>query len=112
MKTLTEFSGVVLRQAARARQEKLAAGVEADALTEAIGAEIGVTGDRLVRLLEALDAIKVKLDPVRLVRVYQGESAPPRAFSAGEFHYVVDMVASSGGHGDGRRGRRGERGQG
>lgn len=128
MKTLTEFSGVVLRNARKARDEKAGAELEPDALASAVGDEVGVGGDRATRLLEALEAIGDKLDNVRLVRVYQGEQAPPRAKSVGEFHYVIDLMASAkaaakpqgrdqrgrgrGKPGDRGRGKPGDRGRG
>jgi hypothetical protein len=108
---LTEFSGVVARRALEVRAAKVAEGLEADALAEAIGAEVGVTGDRLARLLELVDVAGEKLGNVRLVRVFQGETAPPSAMSVGEFHYVLDRMAAPArpdrGDRDDRRGGRG-----
>jgi 23S rRNA pseudouridine2605 synthase len=92
MKTLTEFSGVILRQAAKIREDRRAAGLEGEA--EALGAELGMSGDRLARLGEALDAAGDKLDSVRLVRVYEGESAPPRTVTVGTFHYLIDRISA------------------
>ena len=54
MKTLTEFSGVVLRTAHKARAQQTEAGIEKDKLAEAVGEAIGVTGDRLERLFEII----------------------------------------------------------
>ena len=95
MKTLTEFSGVVLRQAAAVRDAKSSEGVEADALAEAASAELGLSGDRVARLFEALEAAGGKLETVRTVRVYQGEEVPPRAKSVGEFHYVIERLGNA-----------------
>src|ERR1041385_3336214 len=91
MKTLTEFSTLVLRKAADARAA--AAGAEGDALNEAVAAALGVQPDRAARLLEALD-VAGDLDTVRLVRVFQGETGPHGSVSRGEFHYAVDRVAA------------------
>lgn len=94
MRTLTEFSGVVARRALEVRAAKAAEGLEGEALAEAIGAEVGVSGDRLARLVELVDLAGDKLGNVRLVRVFQGETAPSGAMSVGEFHYVLDRMAA------------------
>ncbi len=94
MRTLTEFSGVVARRALEVRAAKAAEGLEGDALAEAIGAEVGVSGDRLARLVELVDVAGERLGNVRLIRVFQGETAPTGAMSVGEFHYVLDRMAA------------------
>src|ERR1017187_87073 len=43
---------------------------------EAVGAALQVQGDRLSRLMEALDVVGRRVAQVRLVRVIQGETAP------------------------------------
>jgi len=109
MKTLTEFSSLVLRRAQAARAAKAAEGLEGDALAEALAGELGVATDRASRLIEALDIVGANLDAVRLVRVFQGETGPAGATSVGEFHYAVDRVAKAP---SGRRDRRDDRGGG
>src|SRR5579862_1458411 len=93
MKTLTEFSTLTLRRASEARAAKTAEGLEGDALNEALAQALGVQPDRAQRLVEALGVAGPDLDLVRLVRVFQGETAPQHATTIGEFHYVVDRVA-------------------
>lgn len=107
MKTLTEFSTVMLRRGAAVRSAKTTEGVAPEGLAEAIASEMSVTPERAQRLIEALDLVG-DVEKVRLVRVFQGEKGPPGATSVGEFHYAVDRVAQAGG---GRRGGRdGDRG--
>ena len=55
-----------------------------------------------------------RLGAVRLVRVYQGEKAPPKALSAGEFHYLIDrpVAQRSAANTDSRGGRGGRGGKG
>ncbi|HEY8142117.1 MAG TPA: hypothetical protein VIG06_05575 [Kofleriaceae bacterium] len=102
---------MVARRALEVRAAKAAEGLEGDALTEAIGAEVGVSGDRLARLLELVDVAGERLGNIRLVRVFQGETAPQGAMSVGEFHYVLDRMAAPArpdrGDRDDRRGGRG-----
>ncbi len=116
MKTLTEFAGVILRNAAKIREEQAAAGLQGEELNAAVARELGFGEDRMQRLLEALEvAGSGKLDSVRLVRVYQGEDAPPNAKAVGEFRYVVDRlgkVRSPRADEDGRKPRRRGRGPG
>ncbi|HVK75612.1 MAG TPA: hypothetical protein VM734_19915, partial [Kofleriaceae bacterium] len=105
MKTLTEFSIVMLRRGAEARAAKTAEGVAAEGMAEAISGGIGIPAERAARLIEALDVVGDGLDKVRLVRVYQGEKGPAGATSVGEFHYAIDRVVSAN---QGRRGGRGD----
>ena len=75
MKTLTEFSSILLRRGHEVRTAKAAQGLEAEALNEAVAAELSLPPERAVRLLEAIDAVG-DLGAIRLVRVYQGEAGP------------------------------------
>jgi len=59
---------------------------------EAVGAELQVQGDRLSRLMEALDVVGNRSAQVRLVRVLQGEDAPSGAQKRGDFYYAVDLM--------------------
>ena len=59
---------------------------------EAVGAAMQVQGDRLARLMEALDVVGRRVAQVRLVRVIQGEPAPSGAQKRGEFFYVIDLM--------------------
>lgn len=114
MKTLTEFSTLTLRRAAAAKAAN--ATLEGDALTEALVAALSVPAERVPRLLEALEIVGDRIERVRLVRVFQGETAPAGADSRGEFHYVTDMVGSNkparSNDDRGGKGRGGERGKG
>src|SRR5262249_50256155 len=68
MRTLTEFSGVLVDRAAELRAAKLAEGPDAEALAAAPGEALGISGDRLTRLLEILEAGADRVKNVRLVR--------------------------------------------
>jgi hypothetical protein len=80
---------------------------------ESVGEALQVSGDRLSRLMEALDVVGRRVGQVRLVRVIQGESPPQGAQQRGDFYYVVDLTPrpqsqqrdeSDGRDGDRRRG--------
>jgi hypothetical protein len=107
MKTLTEFSTLLLRRAAAARTAKAAEGLEGEALAEGIAGEIAVPADRAQRLIEALDIVGADIESVRLVRVFQGEKGPAGSTAVGEHHYAVDRVARPSQGGRGRDDRRG-----
>ncbi|MBI4511092.1 MAG: hypothetical protein HY698_15775 [Deltaproteobacteria bacterium] len=101
MKTITEFSGSLLRRAAQARvspqpdagePSSAAEASPASSDAESIGTALGVSGERLDRLMEALEVTKGKTDRVRLVRVYGGDSPPPSATKQGDHFYVVDLM--------------------
>ena len=51
-------------------------------LTAQLSAELGVSGDRLARLLEALTAVGNRVGDVRLVRVFAADKAPKLAEGA------------------------------
>src|SRR4051812_4231881 len=116
MKTLTEFSGSTIRGAAEARGRLATEGVAAEQMTERLGTELAVSGDKLARLVEALEAVGDKAERVRLVRVFAAEEQPPGAKKIGEFNYVIDLqpdMRALPGRSEGRRGGRdGGRGRG
>jgi hypothetical protein len=77
-------------------------------------ANLGVSGDRLARLAEALQVVEGRLDIVRRVRVLQlseGEATPPGAKKIGDFVYLVELMpqAEKPGRGRADRGGRQER---
>src|SRR5205807_637331 len=91
MKTITEFGSSTIRAAAEARNKLVAEGVAAEAMSERLGVDLGVSGDRLARLVEALEAVGDKLERVRLVRVFAATDDPKGAKKIGEFQYLVDL---------------------
>ena len=110
MKTLTEFSGVIVRKAHQVRSQGAADGKDEAALSESVGAAVGMKGDRLARLIEALQFVK-QADNVRQIRVYQGEKGPAGCQTVGEYHYVLELLQSgSSKRRDQRSGRDGRRG--
>ncbi|MBK9070115.1 MAG: hypothetical protein IPL79_03810 [Myxococcales bacterium] len=92
MKTLTEFSQVALRRAADAHKAAVAAGLEGDALAEALQTQLGIPAERVPRVIEAVEIVGDAIETLRLVRVFQGEAGPQGAISKGEFHYVVNRA--------------------
>ena len=102
-------SGRARADAGRRRGAAAAAPAEDDPVVEG-----GRRGDRRAarrraRIIEALDIIGDRIDQVRLVRVFQGETGPHGAVTRGEFHYVIDRVAGQQRRDD-RRDDRGGRG--
>ena len=61
-----------------------------------------LSGDRLTRLVEALDVVGNRVDNVRLVRVLSGEDPPPNAKKQGDFYYLVDLMPRREGGGKSR----------
>lgn len=103
MKTLTEFSGTVLRMARSAMppappapaEGEAPAAVDTAAIETAIGGATGISGDRAARLREALEAAGDKIADVRLVRAYAGETGPTGSKKVGDHFYVVELMPSS-----------------
>jgi hypothetical protein len=94
MKTVTEFSGSTLKQAAAAKAKLVGEGVAPEQLSERLGTDIGVTGDRLARLVEALEAAGDQVEKIRLMRVFAGTDEVKGAKKVGEFNYLVDLQPS------------------
>ena len=80
--------------------------------------KLAIGGDRLARLMEALEVLRDRAENVRLVRVLSGEDPPANAKKQGDFYYVVDLQPRHEGRSrdrDERGGRRdggGDRGRG
>lgn len=113
MRTITEFSGLLLQRAAQVRSRLQTEGVAAELLGEQLGAEVAVSGDRLARLLEAVEAVGDQAGRVRLVRVFGAEDDPKGAKKVGDFRYLVDLqpeARPAGRQGRGRDRDRGKRG--
>jgi len=137
MKTITEFTASMLRAAAQVQRSRPAAedttlpaepapapaaqeldaqapdaaqpaaSATAGAYATAVGAAVGITGDRLARLLDALEVVGGRVDDLRMIRVLAGEDPPPSAKKRGEFYFVVEQMPRTGGRGrDDRRGGR------
>jgi hypothetical protein len=118
MKTLTEFSGLTIRLAAKALAEAKAAlpkelppneipteGSPAAPVVDgeatkvafdaAISAASGVSGERLDRLREALEVVGTNTADVRVVRVYAGDEPVAGAKKHGAHQYIVDSMPQS-----------------
>jgi hypothetical protein len=109
LKTLTEFSSVLINQAREVLGEPTLTEAELEAQKTAIETKLGIAGDRVERLIEVIKNAGDKLKNARLVRVFQGEKAPPGSISVGEFHYVIDRAAAPKPQRSGRGDKRGDR---
>jgi len=135
MKTITEFPGTLLRQAIVLRKQRRAAGSPAapppapaegeapedatppsapaaNAEAAALGAALGVEGQRLARLMEALAVVGNRIDAVSRVRVFGGEEQPQGGRKQGDFYYVVDLIPRPQDGGQRKRDRPGSRDRG
>jgi hypothetical protein len=123
MKTLTEFTSQSLKAAAKTQQELTAAGKTAEELPAALSEALKVEGDKLTRLLAAVEVVGEKYNDLKRVLVLQGaegEKPPTGGRLIGELYYVTEYYASSAPkrddsrdeRGGGRGGRDGRRGGG
>ena len=92
-------------------------GVAKEVIEAAVAKATGLSGDRLAMLHGAVEAAGLRIDDVRLVRVFGDEEQVPGATKVGAYQYVVDrfpasmrQVTTPGGDRGGRGGGRGGRG--
>jgi hypothetical protein len=96
-------------------------GVAREIIEAAVAKATGLSGDRLAMLHGAVEAAGLRIDDVRLVRVFGQEEQVPGATNVGAYQYVVDRFPASmsqvttrgddrGGRGGGRGGRGGRGG--
>lgn len=119
MKTLTEFFATSLKAAQKAKEELVAAGKTAEELTAALGEQLKLEGDKLTRMISALDAVESRWDDLKRVVVLglgEGEKAPAHARMVGELVFVVEHYAplnvKKAPQESHRRGRDGKKGRG
>jgi len=120
MKTLTEFQAVQLKNAAKVKQELVAAGKTPEELPQAMGEALKMEGDKLNFLLNALDLTLQKTNDLKRVVVMtlnEGETAPSNAQKKGDHYYFVEFYPPlpgahppRGRQGQGDRDQRGGRG--
>lgn len=93
MKTLTEFDSLKINQVIK-RQTELAAESKTDEEQKvAIGEALKVEGEKLDRLLAAVDVAKKKpnfLKRVVVLQLAEGEKAPGQAVLVGELYYLCE----------------------
>ncbi|HAR44493.1 MAG TPA: hypothetical protein DCS07_17990 [Bdellovibrionales bacterium] len=122
MKTLTEFTALQIKNAAKTKQDLITAGKTPEELPQALGEALKIEGDKLNFLINALDLPMQKTSDLKRVIVMalgEGEQVPSNAAQKGEQVYVAEYYAplhgatppQKAGHGDrDSRGGRGGRG--
>jgi hypothetical protein len=97
MKTLTEFTATTLANAAKAKQELIAAGKTPEELPAALGEALKVEGDKLSLLLSALDTLGEKapkdLKRVVVLSLGEGEKAPAGSKQVEDKCFLIENYA-------------------
>ena len=121
MKTITEFTGIHLKNASKLKADLTAAGKTAEELAPAMGETLKLEGDKLTHLLAAVETVGDKLNELKRVVVFtaaEGEKTPGSAQRHGEHFYLPEYYAPIGGkkpagkEADGRGGKRDGKGRG
>jgi hypothetical protein len=97
MKTLTEFAGVTLKNAAKTKQDLLASGKTAEELPQAFGEAMKLEGDRLNLMMTALEIVGSKLNDLKRVIVHtlnEGEKAPANVVQKENHTFSVEYYPS------------------
>ena len=94
MKTLTEFPSATIKNATKIRQELITSGKTPEELPAALGEALKLEGDKLNRLMNALEATgSHHLNDLKRVVVYlpaEVEKAPEGTVQKGEHLYLVE----------------------
>ncbi len=98
MKTLTEFPGINLKNAARIHKDLAASGKTPEELTPALGESLKLEGDRLQFLVHSLEIVGTRLEDLKRVVVYapvqEGEKTPTGVVQKGDHFYLVEYYPS------------------
>lgn len=99
MKTITEFLGVQIKNAAKTIEELTAAGKTAEELPAALGEAVKMEGDKLKFLMNAVEVSKQgskkgidNLKRVVVIQLGENEKAPYGAIKKDEQCYVIEMI--------------------
>jgi len=96
MKTLTEFTALQIKNAAKTKQDLITAGKTPEELPQALGEALKIEGDKLNFLINALDLPMQKTSDLKRVIVMalgEGEQVPSNAAQKGEQVYVAEYYA-------------------
>lgn len=97
MKTLTEFPGMNLKNAAKVRNDLITGGKTPDDLTQALGETLKLEGDKLTFLINALEVAGPKLQDLKRVVVFapnEGEKSIPGGIQKGQHIYLAEYYPS------------------
>lgn len=122
MKAITEFSVFTLTKALQAKTALVADGKTPEEIQESLGQTMKLEGEKLGYLVQSLDVASENIQHLKRVLVLklgEGEKAPPKAVAVSEVHFVPEFfaqaqsqpAAASAGKG-GRGGRNQQRGGG
>src|SRR4051794_10670040 len=93
MKTLTEFPCLILKTAAKTKQDLITGGKPPEELPQAMSEMLKLEGDRLGFLLNALEMVGTKFNDLKRIVVYslaEGEKASQGTIQKGEQSYLVE----------------------
>lgn len=113
MKTITEFAGPTLKNAAKIRQELVTAGKSPEELPQALGEALKLEGDKLNFILNALEVVGTRLDDLKRVVVLaptEGEKVASGGTQKGDQYYRSEYYPPLQGKGREPMPERGERG--
>ncbi len=97
MKTITEFPGMSIRNAAKTKQDLITSGKTPEELPAALGEALKVEGPRLEFLVSVLDIVGTKFNDLKRAIVYapnEGEKAPQGLLQKGDHFFLVEYFAS------------------
>lgn len=113
MKTVTEFAGPTLKNAAKIKQELITAGKTPEELPQAMGEALKLEGDKLNFILNALEVVGTRLDDLKRVVVLsptEGEKVTGNGVQKGEQYYRPEHYPPLHGKGRGGADKRSPRG--
>ncbi len=97
MKTITEFPGMNLKNAAKTRQDLMTSGKTLEELPQALGEALKLEGNKLTCLMDSLEIIDTKFEDLKRVVVFtlnEGEKAPQGLTQKGDHYFLVEYYPS------------------
>lgn len=117
MKAITEFSVFTLTKALQVKTALLADGKTPEEIQENLGQNLKMEGDKLNYLVQSLDVANenmTHLKRILVLKLDEGDKAPPKAVAGTEVHFVPEffatgpaIAAATSSKGGGNRGGRG-----
>ncbi len=98
MKAVTEFSVITLNKAIQAKTALAAEGKTPEEIQENLGQNLKIEGEKLGYLIHSLEIASTNaqnLKRVVIVKLNEGETAPPKSVQVDELHFIPEFFVQA-----------------